>query len=1466
MSLVGVNETAKEAAVLQALIKLQAKLPKQLAHFKLDFNCELSLAVALTKLNRLVEAQVFSKRAVLCLERELRINLKIPIEDNAYTGTSKSEKEIHKRRMQSLCIALHNLGSINMRLEQWDVARQKLAASHSLALRYLEDDALLGVIESDLEVAQRNRRRTGHAKRTPMNYSFAIPSKPVSARDLVQMKEHYRESLNLTLSQSSALIQRSLNELSIQQPSEQELVREIFGSNRRFSRKNPGLLTAAVSSQTSRVNSPRAPGLMFDFLSPREPPPNPIKAQPSPSDSLSGISSSVQIAIPQRQATIDTEIPKSRSQIMIEMPVEPERPPVLTLVALREIERKAAITIQRHIRGFLARKPPPPPLAVPTMTKVDSPPISTRSSKRPRLSTTDFLFLKPVELNEIQFAPDKPLVRTRASLKDYLTLEVPEVMLMKMLSQNVYQWTIRVVNVRVEYALCFDLEMHGVLTNWTKALLHVVKLSFDPTNIHDFRVMKPFTFTTLWPIVVTALEELENRNRFNSGRDVGKGLEPDESAIEQVLFLVEQILQRYSVTCGKLGDELVPFTHVSDEESLEEMAMKELGEYRYKKDGVVKNIFIHLQHLGYEAKPDTSTQLKQLQHRLIGTILERGLIKLQGRAFFLTLSVGKEPLGAFVSCALIDLHDRNSNWDDQLQVSWETIQGYLQSFGYFMHIPVLFHLKRMPAEARLVFYEHLQSVLEISGSSLHFNKTPKKATPMLDLSPITEDIYVGSNKPAVRINEVDFATGGQLLTWSNLLPETVYTKELDVEKYLKAVPDNEALLLLPVANLAGEKDQLHLKLGKLDGGIIIIARALTSEKTYALRVRNNNLLSHLIRVCEQGNALSAAVLQSEMQVRHQDNGKVLSFNWAHPSLVHKQLRYRGVRLICNESCLASVYLNEMQSGGTFPTVIHSVPSLDVQLDVKDVQKSSVKFVGKGAPLITEIPQFAINPHAKKGVLDEQRQIGVQKIWEVNLFVMKSGKTFMIQVNDADFKTYFSEFLYFTEKDPTQNSSVYSDMDLETLFYLPFVDKLKLLRTTLGQILVWNLYSEDRVMEKAERLTVNRSRTRVLRQLTAQEAQFDNKLGILSYTEQELQVLLQRGKVVCGQEALITVIRHSYIEEWRLVVYFFASGRQYVVRIYDSDLFNLTETALSKHYDNPRHVVNSAAEAVSAWELILHECHFERSDSDMKFMFDRIEAPMREVLYMQYLTDYAQHTHYAEAFIKETLPEGFTALTSLEEASRINLVLRAYSFEKRVWVKETMSLEQAITTLMYEKALDEQVLENRRVSYSELRRIAGKLLRTVRLSNRVKHINKQKLLPEISRMSESSEIDPFVSGEWQRREPHSLSSIYEHDLILYQEALPPFVAVIFYNTMLDEFIYVIYRPADGTIYRKHLAKKAVRKHVPHCEALLAESLHVLLGRRILYAFFENLREAAKATESSHISTAPVKSQVSKRMRP
>jgi hypothetical protein len=540
-------------------------------------------------------------------------------------------------------------------------------------------------------------------------------------------------------------------------------------------------------------------------------------------------------------------------------------------------------------------------------------------------------------------------------------------------------------------------------------------------------------------------------------------------------------------------------------------------------------------------------------------------------------------------------------------------------------------------------------------------------------------------------------------------------------------------------------------------------------------VRNTNVLSHLIRISEQGLALSASVLQAELVFKDQDNGKTLSFSAGISNEQPRRLRYRGTRLIDDRQTVASVYSGE------------------------------------------------------------------DSTWEVKLYVVSTGKSYGICVNYSDFKVFFPGFVHFVEQ--TAGSAVHTDMDLETLFYLPLIDKLTLLRTPLGLILVWKLGTEETAV-KSQGLSAVSDRAQVLRQQTVQEAAVNKPGGgMLAHTEEEFQVLLQRGRTVCGEQALLTVVQHSFIQEWRLILYFFASGRQFVVRLYDSDLFSLSEDALSTHYGHSRHVVNSAHETLSAWELIVHECQFERTEEEMRFVFDSIVAPVREVLCMQYLTDSLQHTHYAEASIKETLPIDFTGLKSIEEAASISLILRAYSFEKRVWVKETMSLTEAFRVLIREQTLDEQVLLKRRLNYSELRHIAGQLIRVVRLSNRVKHINRQQQhLPQFSELSDSGKLDPFVvNQEWQQRELHSLTSIYEHDRLLYQEAVPPIVAAIFFNEMLDEFIYVVYRPADGSLLRRHLSPQAVRKLVPYCEALLTESLHALLGRRILFAFLDMVQD-------------------------
>lgn len=73
-------------------------------------------------------------------------------------------------------------------------------------------------------------------------------------------------------------------------------------------------------------------------------------------------------------------------------------------------------------------------------------------------------------------------------------------------------------------------------------------------------------------------------------------------------------------------------------------------------------------------------------------------------------------------------------------------------------------------------------------------------------------------------------------------------------------------------------------------------------------------------------------------------------------------------------------------------------------------------------------------------------------------------------------------------------------------------------------------------------------------------------------------MLQRSKLVSSLLGILTIIKHNYFEEWRLLIHFPSTSRTFACKLYNSDLFNITENALDIRYGEADHIINTAKES------------------------------------------------------------------------------------------------------------------------------------------------------------------------------------------------------------------------------------------------------------------------------------------------
>ena len=114
-------------------------------------NTELALAIALTKLGDFLKAEIFAKRAVQMIERELKINKTISIEENICPSKDPKDIARFKLKMQSLCLAYHHLASIKKSLGYHVKAAEFLELSRLIGKKYVKDKNLLRIINDNAE-------------------------------------------------------------------------------------------------------------------------------------------------------------------------------------------------------------------------------------------------------------------------------------------------------------------------------------------------------------------------------------------------------------------------------------------------------------------------------------------------------------------------------------------------------------------------------------------------------------------------------------------------------------------------------------------------------------------------------------------------------------------------------------------------------------------------------------------------------------------------------------------------------------------------------------------------------------------------------------------------------------------------------------------------------------------------------------------------------------------------------------------------------------------------------------------------------------------------------------------------------------------------------------------------------------------------------------------------------------------
>lgn len=1277
------------------VLKLEQILPKQLISRNRKQITELSFAIVLTKLGDLQKAEVYTKRAVLALERELKINKSIKIEDNICPSNDPKDRARFTIRMQSLCLAYHHLGTIKRSLGNNKKALELFTLARAISQKYIKDGKLKKIIHEDREKML--------PKASPL----------FSKRSSVDFEKPKLRPLD-----------------------DKTLLEDIFGKNKGKSIKD-FRRTESVASLMS------------------------IK------DNLTSIAQNMHESSFQK---------KKKSTFKREILEEPGNKLRLAneISYLRRVENKAAMCIQRFYRGYKVRNRTKN-LIKGYIEKML--PDSSRSShrlKEPNPLITIFSFEDEIgskveeksqglrsgsiytdEKNELgcqSDSSDPDIIvklksgerrqrKSKPSLFDYLNLHSPDLFISQSINGRIFNWKVSIVRKKI---LDGNIEcVFGIFGNYEKftdTLVYLQTLLID-TNQIDQRFLCPFPFETIWPVIEAELtkddEENDEEGEFEAV--------DDETSFTTIKDLANFILSRSGVenklTGTRLVERLIGFTMSERPSDFHH------SKHILVKDGVFKSMSQYAQHERQYVVGNKS-YFKQLENGLIGKVIEKGMVYLKHTFFLLQLKVvPKQGKTKFLTSIEFYLSAMNSNWFDQIILTWEDFKKYFESEKLFIDIYYIICTQKIQATARELLYNTFSNNFHIHNSQLTLSRDKKN----------------------------DDAFDTQIFICDYSEPQECHEEwEANLDQFV-SIYDNEAdnlcLGIFPAVSLYGEVDQMHLKFTGINKNILIEGKRCKDDAKFLLLVSDYTQVKRISKIFETSEIVKS-ILQYEISVKKGLNGKTLTFE-----------RYK-----------------------------------------KCLNHSSIRKIEGSQYLIT---------------------ISVSTCFRISLYNLSTSWQLITTFSNEDLIQYFPQL-------GTENSSA---IYYEESFVQPLLSGFSLFRGIFGTFSAWEIPKSQETAQnqskKIQAFQFTEKKNSLLQEIITTKSLFERKISMvlhssesfLTETVHQEQVLLQRSRIVCGLYCLVTVTKLMAMEEWRVYLHIYQSSREYVCKIYNSDMFGLRSSAFDRVYEDPSHTVNKASSLNRLWEIILTECSFEHHNSlDFIFKFDTIVTPMRELLYSNHIQNYG--FYYFELYMKCSIPFHlkFSTLTSIKETEYIIFTIRSYNLQRKLWEKSSMRLKEVILELLNAGIVNEGILLNTLISYSDLKFFAGALCRILKMKNKENTVQ-VKLLPDLQ-FSESDEEDYF---EEKNSSVHSVSSILEQDALLYQEIYKddyPIVIGVHYNQISDEFAFKAYKPTIGAIFRVPMSKSQIFRKISFSQTLLREKAYLPLGKKIFSELLERLLAVVK----------------------
>jgi len=1026
-------------------------------------------------------------------------------------------------------------------------------------------------------------------------------------------------------------------------------------------------------------------------------------------------------------------------------------------------------------------------------------------------------------------------IRRRATAKDYTELTFPPIIVRKRLNPESfpYTWTLSLHSISCNRTVTFHLECLGEGLSFADNIFCELPVEIDLEQLSDYRIMYPFAYNTIWPVVASSFENMhwegeeyslggedpsgsERNSRWLNGSVSEEDSSYDESASDRVRFALENILDKYELSVKVTGKVLGPAI-APVEETEEEVNAGIFPDLYFTDKDIFKQLVIMAAHY-QEDLQDLGPAFIDINVPVNERIIERGIAKLELGFFLLVLTITSDFskveegfLTDYKSFVLLELNSTHSDWREMLPISWESIDLFYRNFNYLVPLSYILRHGRLPQRAQSLLYAHLSSILRISNSSISVdfaglrNEEEKLADDLGD-----DELVASSSVRPVIATDINWIEKEEAVDWDMVLPGSIYSSAFTIADYTKKLQEDEAVLILNRTTIKGGKDLLHIKLAFTQTKKLSIdAWSMRTEDSYRFVQTDEETIKFLVRICEENVVCGRLILQGTMRLERTMHGTMLvsKAKSTHEAdllreLISNRLDFlnRAIRTVHGSLCIICFYCS-----------------------------------ARGMRL------------------------------EVYEYI--SGKVYILALSENDFEEYFRNLGFLLpgiKRMLLLRESIQVPMNQAIKeFFWPLAQSIMFERTLTGIRLVWGI-EEERRKDDALRIRNIKVNAKQFRFLDKQQQSISKTLkirslsdnivnrllnfepdGLLARSNNEFQVVLQRTKLVRGRLGLLTILRHALIEEWRVHLYFPATCRSFQSRLYDSDLYGISAEALDVAYPDPSHIVNSVRPACRAWELILSQCSFEEMRGMLFFQFDNISSPMVEVLYSSiieknYSAGETSGVLYAEVVIKATPEtvgpfEDFPVLRDLREArTKLVLSIRAYSFSKRIWVKQNLSLDEGVRLLLREHKLDESVLIQPRILFSFAKEMSNLLFKVVKLKAKMRNMTKDMSLPDITAIARSRDetLDPMVGKDDWRNIDESLTEKEERLHLTIVHAIPVTLGGAFLNVYRDEFVIRVYRPSSGESYKKVVRRKEMRNLITEVDFLLEKGLHQSLGIRII----------------------------------